>query len=146
MRAEGSSDSEMNLALSVYAARMATKTIDRHGSLPAAHLGDAFPKESFSQVMRRARWDRAGENLRRSPCGRASHARDGWSGVTPPGVTDPAERQKLRAETDALVAQIYGLTESEFAHILSTFPLVDESIQVQTRNTCRKLVNPGKFA
>lgn len=33
------------------------------------------------------------------------------------GVTDPAERAKLRAELDGLIAHLYGLTESEFAHI-----------------------------
>ncbi len=62
------------------------------------------------------------------------------------GVSDPMDRQKLRAEIDALVAQLYGLTESEFAHILGTFPLVDESIKVQTRNTFRELAQFGKFA
>lgn len=31
-------------------------------------------------------------------------------------------RQTLRAEIDALVAQLYDLTEDEFTHILSTFP------------------------
>ena len=62
------------------------------------------------------------------------------------GVTDPMERQQLRAEIDALVARLYDLTESEFAHILSTFPLVDESIKVQTRNTFRELTRLGSFA
>lgn len=40
------------------------------------------------------------------------------------GATDPAERGRLRAEIDGLVAHLYGLTEAEFAHVLSTFPLV----------------------
>ena len=40
------------------------------------------------------------------------------------GATDPAERQRLRDEIDALVAQLYGLTRAEFEHILGTFPLV----------------------
>ena len=43
------------------------------------------------------------------------------------GVTDPEERAALRAELDGLVAHLYGLTEAEFAYILTTFPLVDES-------------------
>ena len=40
------------------------------------------------------------------------------------GVTDPAKRATLRAELDAQIAHLYGLTEAEFTHILSTFPLV----------------------
>ena len=43
------------------------------------------------------------------------------------GVTDPTERAKLRAEIDAMVAHLYHLTEMEFSHILSTFPLVPET-------------------
>lgn len=45
------------------------------------------------------------------------------------GVTDPAERAKLRAELDAIIAHIYGLTEDELRHILSTFPLVEQSVK-----------------
>lgn len=45
------------------------------------------------------------------------------------GVTDPEERANLRAELDAMVAHLYGLTEEEFAHVLSTFPLVDEKVK-----------------
>ena len=45
------------------------------------------------------------------------------------GTTDPAERAKLRAELDGLVAHLYGLSETEFAHILGTFPLVDDPIK-----------------
>jgi hypothetical protein len=47
-------------------------------------------------------------------------------------VSEPKERQTLRAEIDALVARIYDLTEDEFAHILSTFPLVPEEVKSQT--------------
>lgn len=39
-------------------------------------------------------------------------------------ATDPATRQHLRHELDALVARLYGLSRDEFAHILGTFPLV----------------------
>ena len=35
------------------------------------------------------------------------------------GVTDPTQRAKLRAQLDALIAHLYGLTEQEFAHILT---------------------------
>ncbi len=47
----------------------------------------------------------------------------GAGGEGPP-ATDPAERQSLRDELDALVAHLYGLTADDFAHILDTFPLV----------------------
>ena len=42
--------------------------------------------------------------------------------------------------------QALDLTEIEFAHILRTFPLVDESVKTQTLNTYRELVKLGKFA
>jgi hypothetical protein len=45
------------------------------------------------------------------------------------GATDPAERARLRAELDGLVAHLYGLTEEEFAHILATFPVVEASVK-----------------
>lgn len=40
------------------------------------------------------------------------------------GARDPAERQRLRDEIDALVAHLYGLSRDEFTHILGAFPLV----------------------
>lgn len=46
------------------------------------------------------------------------------------GVTDPAERARLRAEIDGIVARLYRLTEAEFTHILSTFPLVSEEVKL----------------
>lgn len=45
------------------------------------------------------------------------------------GVTDPAARARLRAELDARVANLYGLTEEEFAHVLSAFPLVAQPVK-----------------
>lgn len=48
------------------------------------------------------------------------------------GATEPSERVRLRAELDALVAHLYGLTESEFTHILSTFPLVSDDTKSAT--------------
>ncbi len=53
------------------------------------------------------------------------------------GATDLAERARLRAELDGLVAHLYGLTEAEFAHILGTFPLVAESVKVAALNAWR---------
>ena len=53
------------------------------------------------------------------------------------GVTDAVERAKLRAELDGLIAHLYGLTESEFAHILTTFPLVPDPVIVAAQNAYR---------
>ena len=39
-------------------------------------------------------------------------------------ITDADERATVRAELDALVAHLYELTETEYAHVLETFPLV----------------------
>ena len=48
------------------------------------------------------------------------------------GATDLAERARLRAELDAIVAHLYDLSEAEFAHILTTFPLVPQSTKDAT--------------
>jgi hypothetical protein len=53
------------------------------------------------------------------------------------GVTDETKRAKLRAEIDAIVAQLYDITDDEFAHILSTFPLVPQEVKTLTLNTFR---------
>jgi hypothetical protein len=48
------------------------------------------------------------------------------------GVTEEAERMAIRAKLDAIVAHLYELTLTEFQHILSTFPLVPESVKIAT--------------
>lgn len=53
------------------------------------------------------------------------------------GVTDPVKRAALRAELDGLVAHLYGLSEADFAHVLSTFPLVPEPVKVAAQNAYR---------
>ena len=53
------------------------------------------------------------------------------------GVTDATGRAELRAELDGLIAHLYGLTEEEFAHILSTFPLVPDPVKVAAQNAYR---------
>ena len=53
------------------------------------------------------------------------------------GVTDAVERAKLRAELDGLIAHLDGLTESEFAHILTTFPLVPDPAKLAAQNAYR---------
>ena len=40
------------------------------------------------------------------------------------GATETAVRQQLRDELDAIIAHLYGLSRADFAHILTTFPLV----------------------
>ena len=40
-------------------------------------------------------------------------------------AVDPAERARLSAEIDGRVAHLYGLTEEELAHVLTTLPGVD---------------------
>jgi hypothetical protein len=49
------------------------------------------------------------------------------------------ERARLRAELDGMVAHLYDLTESEFAHILSTFPLVAEEAKSAAMEEFRKI-------
>ncbi|HMF57576.1 MAG TPA: RNA-binding domain-containing protein, partial [Pyrinomonadaceae bacterium] len=45
------------------------------------------------------------------------------------GATDLEERARLRAELDGMIAHLYGLTEEEFAYVLSTFPLVSNEVK-----------------
>lgn len=56
------------------------------------------------------------------------------------GITDPAQRAQLRAELDGLIAHVYGLSEAEFSHILSTFPLVPEPVKLAARNAYRDAI------
>ncbi|MDP1605501.1 MAG: hypothetical protein Q8L93_02470, partial [Rhodocyclaceae bacterium] len=58
-------------------------------------------------------------------------------GLESHSVTDPAERTRLRSELDGLVAHLYGLTESEFAHVLTVFPLVPEPVKIAALNAYR---------
>jgi hypothetical protein len=55
------------------------------------------------------------------------------------GATDTADRAKLRAELDGLVAHLYGLTEEEFAYILTTFPLVQDAVKIAAHNAFRNV-------
>jgi len=45
------------------------------------------------------------------------------------GIVDEGDRAKLRAELDGMIAHLYELTEAEFAHILSTFPIVSDEVK-----------------
>lgn len=53
------------------------------------------------------------------------------------GATEFADRAPLRAELDGLVAHLYVLTEDEFVHILSTFPLVPDPVKIAAHNAYR---------
>ena len=86
--------------------------------LPVPRLTAGHP--AFDAIVARAA---------RLTCTRAEYAAL-WQQVTGApwdescGAADPAERQRLRDELDALAARLYGLTRAEFDHILGTFPLV----------------------
>jgi hypothetical protein len=59
-------------------------------------------------------------------------------------VTDPEERARLRAELDGMIAHLYGLTEEEFTHILSTFPLIEKSVKEAALEAYREFATkPG---
>lgn len=55
------------------------------------------------------------------------------------GVKDALERGKLRAELDGMIAHLYGLTEEEFAYILTTFPLVPDPVKIAAQNAFRNV-------
>jgi len=44
-------------------------------------------------------------------------------------LTGLKNREQLRSEIDAIVAKLYGLTETELKHILKTFPIVKEEVK-----------------
>lgn len=64
-------------------------------------------------------------------------AREVGLGSHKKGATNEAERARLRAELDGLIAHLYGLTEEEFAYILTTFPLVSETVRNAAQNAYR---------
>jgi hypothetical protein len=64
-------------------------------------------------------------------------AKEAGIGSHTKGVTNEVERRRLRAELDGLVAHLYGLTEAEFAHILTTFPLVADPVKIAAQNAYR---------
>ncbi len=53
------------------------------------------------------------------------------------GVTRAGAAGQARAELDGLIAHLYGLTEEEFAHVLSTFPVVPNPVKVAAQNAYR---------
>jgi Putative DNA-binding domain len=59
------------------------------------------------------------------------------------GITDETARAKLRAELDGIIAHLYHLTEPEFAHILSTFPIVPQATKDAALQAYRDLAPPA---
>jgi hypothetical protein len=53
---------------------------------------------------------------------------------------------ELRAELDAAFAHLYGVTEEDFAYMLSTFPSVAEPIIEATRGAYRDLALEMTYA
>jgi hypothetical protein len=53
------------------------------------------------------------------------------------GITDEVQRAQLCAELDGIIAHLYHLTETEFAHILQTFPIVPEATKIMALNAYR---------
>jgi predicted HTH transcriptional regulator len=57
-------------------------------------------------------------------------------------VTDEIARANLRAEPGGIIAHLYHLTEVEFAHILSTFPIVPETTKDSALQAYRDFTPP----
>jgi len=57
------------------------------------------------------------------------------------GVAPSADRTELRSDLDARIAHLYGLSEDEFVHILSSFPLVDQTTKDATLDAFRRLAS-----
>lgn len=64
-------------------------------------------------------------------------AKEAGIGSHKQGATNEVDRGRLRAELDGLIAHLYGLTEEEFAYILTTFPLVAEPVKIAAQNAYR---------
>jgi len=58
------------------------------------------------------------------------------------GITDAPQRATLRAQIDGMIAHLYHLTESEFAHILSTFPIVSAATKQSALEAYRTFAPP----
>jgi len=85
--------------------------------IPRLTAGDRF----FDELV-----ERAGKLICTTPEYDALAKEVGLGGYQ---VIEEGERARLRAELDGMVAHVYGLTEAEFTHVLSTFPLVSEAVK-----------------
>jgi Putative DNA-binding domain len=89
--------------------------------LPVPRLTDADPP--FTQIV-----DRVSRLICTTPQF-DDLAKEVGLGSHKAGATGATERARLRAELDGLIAHVYGLTEDEFAYILTAFPLVETSVK-----------------
>jgi hypothetical protein len=55
------------------------------------------------------------------------------------------DRGQIRAELDAMIAHLYGLTEDEFAHILATFPIVKEDVKAAALAAFNRLMDSSSI-
>jgi len=58
------------------------------------------------------------------------------------GITEASDRAQLRAELDGMIAHLYNLTEAEFAHILTTFPIVPQATKDAAIEAYRQYAPP----
>ncbi len=54
---------------------------------------------------------------------------EGWFDKLTTNGDKLPNRTVIRAELDAMIARLYGLTEDEFAHVLATFPIVKAEVK-----------------
>ena len=74
----------------------------------------------------------------------SSGGRNGGGALVP--TVDPAARQMLRDELDAIVAHLYGLSRADFEHILGTFPLVFPDTEAGAAKKATLLAAYDQFA
>jgi hypothetical protein len=63
------------------------------------------------------------------PDGSSAFRRLSWCAETIAGTSEPVEAMDEYAEIQAITARLYGLSASQFEHVLSTFPLVPTEVR-----------------
>ncbi len=92
--------------------------------MPGHSYFDAIVQRAARLVCTRAEFADLWQSVMGDSDDSPLHLWGGVGGGDTVGGGVEAERQHLRDEIDALVAHLYGLSVSDFAHILGTFPLV----------------------
>jgi hypothetical protein len=109
-----------------------TKGLINQLSLPRLQSGDCF----FAKIV-----DRAAKLICTTPEFDDLAAEVGLGSHTN-GITDEIDRARLRAELDGIIAHLYHLTEPEFTHILSTFPIVPQATKDAALQAYRDFAPP----